>query len=121
MPELGVIEGQGLGLHLAVGFPGVFLKELDGLLALEEQLPPSSGDRLGPNHFGETPDVEGSHGLAEGALGRILAHECNDQMMMGIQNVDGQLLVPGLEDVERQEGLWEEHDLGQGEEGENGW
>jgi hypothetical protein len=121
MPELGVIEGKQLGLHLAVGFPRVFLEDLNGLLALEEELPASSSHRLGPNHFGQTPNVEGGYGFPEGALGWVLAHQGNDQMMMGIQNVDGQLLVPGLEDMERQEGLREEHDLGQGEEGENGW
>jgi hypothetical protein len=121
VPELGVIKGKHLGLHLAVGFPRVFLEDLNGLLALEEELPASSSDRLGPHHFGETPNVEGGDGFAEGTLSRVLPHEGNDQMMMGIQNVDGQLLVPGLEDMERQEGLREEHDLGQGEEGENGW
>jgi len=121
MPELGAIEGKQLGLHLAIGFPRVFLNDLDGILALEEQFPATSGKRFSPNHLGETPNVESPRGFAVGTLGWVLTHECNDQMMMGIENVDGHLLVPGLEDMERQEGPREEHDLGQGEEGENGW
>jgi hypothetical protein len=41
--------------------------------------------------------------------------------MVGVEDLHRHLLIPGLKDIEGQKGLREKHDLGQGEEGENGW
>jgi len=108
-------------LRLAEHLPGHFLNDADDILSLDQQIPPAGGEGLSAHDFRHAGCLEDGGRLAEGTGAGILPHEREDQVVVGIENLDGQFLVPGLEDMERQEGLWEEHDLGQGEEGENGW
>jgi hypothetical protein len=42
-------------------------------------------------------------------------------MLVGVENIHHHFLVAGLEDMQGKEGLREEHDPGQGEEGKKGW
>jgi hypothetical protein len=44
----------------------------------------------------------------------MLPHEGEDQMVMGVENLHGHFLIPGLKDPQREKGLREEHNLRQG-------
>jgi hypothetical protein len=99
----------------------MLIQDPDGLLALDEPFPAPSSEGFGAHHLSETPHLEGRRSLIKRSRVRVFTHEREHEMVVRVEDIHGQLLIPRLENMKRQEGLREEHDLGQGEEGENGW
>ena len=120
-PESGAIEGEHLDARLAEGLARILFQDPDRLLALNEEMPSSASEGFGAHHFSEAAHFKDRGLFPKRAGVGVLAHERDHQMVVGVQNLHCHLLVSGFEDVNGQEGLREEHNLGQGEEGENGW
>ena len=120
-PEDRRLERQHLDLGLAEGLAWSFPKDADRFLALQQKVPASSGERLGPHHLGQAPDLEDGGGFPQRAGLGVLPHQGDHQMLVGVEHLDGQFLVARLKHLQGQEGLRKQHDLGQGKERENGW
>jgi hypothetical protein len=120
-PGASSLEGAALVAAQAEGRDFWGFGDPDRLDPLDQEIPPAIHKRLGPDDPGEGSDGVEVRIFGQGFRGLCIHRKGEEKMVVAGQDVPGEFLVPGFENVQRQESAGEDHRTGQGEEGQMGW